>query len=128
MRKRTNIRAHRHRDTGSKLLVKLLDVQVEHLPLPLCFSGRRGMTGKVLRDGKGRHGEDLLLPHDSHRLVAQLVGVIDRRDARPRGIQRARLARRMHRNALAGPCGFLDRGAEFGFGVLVRRGKPAVAK
>ena len=49
------------------------------------------MLREVLKDGKRRHREDLLLTHQPHRLVAELVGMIDGSNSCLRCEQRARL-------------------------------------
>jgi len=50
------------------------------------------MFGEVFEDSERRYGKDLLFVHDAHGLVGKLIGVIDRRHASPRRIERARLA------------------------------------
>ena len=83
------------------------------------------MIGKILEDGKGWHGEDLFLAHQSHRFVAQLVGMVNRCNSRLRREQSSRFAGGMHRHALARSRGLLHRGTQFRFGVLINRGKLA---
>ena len=85
------------------------------------------MIGEIFEDGEGGHGENLLFAHQAHGLIAQLIGMVDRCDSRLRRIQRAWFAGGMHRDALARARGFLHRGRQFRFGVLIRRGKLAVA-
>ncbi len=85
------------------------------------------MLGEVLDDGERRNGEDLLLAHEAHGLVGELEGVIDGDDAGARGVERARFAGGVNCHVLAHARGFLDRGGQLGFGVLVGRGEFAVA-
>ncbi len=61
------------------------------------------------------------LLHQAHGLVAELVGVIDGRDAGLRGVERAGLAGGMHGDAVADARGFFHRGFELRLGVLVGR-------
>ena len=60
------------------------------------------MLGKVFEDSESRHGEDLFFAHEPHGLVAELIGVIDGGHASLRRIERARFARGVDGNALAG--------------------------
>src|SRR5260370_21496483 len=80
------------------------------------------MVGKEVLDGERGHGGDLLVAHQAHGFVAELIGVIDGGHASANGIKRAGLARGVDRNALADASSFTDGGAEFGFVVLVGPG------
>ena len=84
------------------------------------------MIGEIFEDGESGHGEDLLLAHDAHGFVAELVGVVDGGDAGACGIERAGLSGGVDRDALADARGFVDAAVEFGFGVLIGRGKFAI--
>jgi hypothetical protein len=86
------------------------------------------VLGEVFEDGEGGHGEDLFLAHQPHGLVAELVGVIDGSHSGARGVERARLSGGVHGHALAHARGLFHGGAQFGFGVLIRRGEFAVAQ
>jgi len=86
------------------------------------------MTGKILKNGEGGHGKDLLFAHETHGPVIELIGVIDGRDARLRSIERAWLTRGMHGDATAQAGGLLYRGDQLRFRVLVRRRKLSVAQ
>jgi len=66
------------------------------------------MLGEVLEDRKGRHRENLLFTHQPHRLVAKLIGMINRSYSRPRREKRARLAGGMHCHTLAEARSLLD--------------------
>ena len=106
---------------GRELRAKLPGMQFEHLVLPRGLLGRAGVVGKVRGNGKGRHGEDLFVAHQPHGFRGELVGMIDGSDARPGGVERARLAGRVDRHTPTHARSFFDGGAQLGFGVLVRR-------
>ena len=102
--------------------------RVQFLQLALVRALRRcgGVLGEIVDDGEGRNREDLLIVHQAHGFVRELEGVIDRNHARTRGVQRAGLAGGVDSNVLAHARGFLDRGHELSFGVLIRRGEFAI--
>ena len=52
-----------------------------------------------------RHGENPALFHSAHGFIAKAFCMVDGRHARTRGVQRARLARGMNRDAFAGAVG-----------------------
>ena len=81
------------------------------------------MIREVFEDGERGDGENLLLVHQAHGLVAELVGVIDGDDAGARGIQRAWFAGGVNGDVLAHARGFRHCGGQLRFGVLVRRGE-----
>ena len=81
---------------------------------------------EVLENGERRNREDLLLAHEAHGFVGKLKGVIDGNDSGAGGVERAGFAGGMNRDVLANTSGFPNRGSEFGFGVLIRRGEFAV--
>jgi len=66
--------------------------------------------------------------HQPHGFIAQLIGMIDGGHTGSNGIKRAGLARGVDGNAFAHPRGFADRGAEFGFRILIGRGELAIPK
>jgi hypothetical protein len=76
--KRAHVGTHRHGHAVLQLAVKLLHVIVEELMFLGRTLRRAGMRGKVFLDGKGRDGVDLPLAHQAHRLVAELIGMVDR--------------------------------------------------
>ncbi len=86
------------------------------------------MIGEIFGNGKSRHGGNLFLPHKPHRLVAQLIGMIDRDNARARGIERAWLAGGMDRDSLAYAGRLVHRRSKLGFGVLIRCGEFSVSE
>jgi len=49
------------------------------------------VIGEVIDDGEGGHREDAAFSHQPHGFVAQLIGMVDRRHAGARRIERARL-------------------------------------
>src|SRR5215472_15272000 len=120
VRKGTNIRPNHHRHARGQLLFEFPGV--EFLQLALTIGCRRSvsMLGKVFGDRERRHSGNALLPHDAHRLVAELKCVIDRNDTRLHSIERARLSGGMHRNPPSSPGGFLDSGGQLRLSVLVR--------
>ena len=84
------------------------------------------MVGEILEDGERGHGEDALLLHQAHGLVAQLRGVIEGGNAGLRGIERARLALIVDADVGADPLGLFHRRGQLRLGVLVRRVEFAV--
>ncbi len=85
------------------------------------------MIGKIFEDGKRRDGKNLLLPHQAHRFLAKLVGMIDRSHSGLRRIQSPRLAGSVHRNPLADSRRLFHRSGEFRLRVLVNRRVLSVA-
>ena len=73
-----------------------------------------GVIGEIFEDGEGGDGEDLLLFHQAHGLVAELVGVIDGGHAGLRGVERAGFSGGMNGDALADARGFFDGGVQLG--------------
>src|ERR1039458_615302 len=100
----------------------------QHSALMLDNGGRVGMGSKVLGDGKGGYGVDLLLAHDAHGFGAELVGVIDGGDARLGRVESSGLPGAMDAHALAHARRFLDGGFELGLGVLVGRGELTIGE
>src|ERR1700691_3043791 len=72
---------------------------VEELVLLRRPLRRAGMRGKIFLNGKGRDSVDLPLAHEAHRLVAQLISMVDRGHPRLGGVQSARLTFTVHRDA-----------------------------
>ncbi len=64
--------------------------------------------------------------HQAHGLVAELEGVVDRRDSRLDSVQRAGIARGMNRNLPTRARRFRHGGRELLLGVLIRRDQVAV--
>ena len=79
------------------------------------------MGGEILEDRKRRNGENLLLAHQAHGFVAELIGMIDGSDTGARGVSGARLAGGVHGHVLADSRRLRHRGFQLNFGVLVRR-------
>ena len=84
------------------------------------------MFRKIFKNRKCRNREDPLFAHQPHRLIAQLIGVIDRRHSRLRCKQRSRLARRMYRHARPNSRRLLHRRAQLSLRVLIRRRELAI--
>jgi len=97
--KRPHIGTHRHRYAVLQLAVKLLHVVIEELVLARRPLSRAGVRGKIFLDGKGGNGVDLPFAHQAHRLVAQLVSMVDRGHPGLGGVKGARLTFTMHGNA-----------------------------
>ena len=125
--KGADVRADSHGHTGSELLAEFLNVQIVELMLALGSRGSRGMVGEIFGDRKGGNGEDLLLLHEAHGFVAQLVGMIDGDDAGLHGVEGARLTGGMDGDVLANTSGFLNGGGELCLGILIRSRKVAIA-
>src|SRR5437660_67445 len=128
MRKRTHVGSRGYRHAGRELLSKLPGMKVEHLAPPRAIRRRGSMVGEVLRDRERGDCEYLLVAHHTHRLFAEVVGMIDRNDAGPSGIKRAWLACGVHRHPLADARRFLHGGGELRYRVLEGRGKSAIHK
>src|SRR5215472_2098717 len=125
---RADIGSQGHRHTSLKLLAKFPRVQIEHLMTARGLLRRWRVISKIFRDCKCRYGKNLFFPHQAHRLVAELVGVVDRNDARARRIESAWFPGRVDGDTFPYARRFLDSGAEFGLGVLISRRKLAIAE
>ena len=86
------------------------------------------MIREVFDDRERGHGEDLFLAHQPHGFVAELERMIHGRHTGARGVERARLSGGVYGHALAHARGFLHGRAQFGFGVLIRRGELPIAQ
>src|SRR5579862_3594088 len=84
----------------------------------LLWSGR--VLGKIFEDGEGWHGKNLLVFHEPHGLIAQLVGMVYRSHSCLRGEKRPRLSSGMHCDAPSQACCFFDGGFQLRLGVLIR--------
>ena len=98
-------------------------MKIQHLVFSRRRAGVAACSAKYSEDSKSRHRENLLLAHQPHGFITELIGVIDRRNPGPRRKQCARFAGGMHRHALAGPRRLRDRRTQFRFCVLINRGE-----
>src|SRR5580704_18666799 len=101
-------------------------MQIEHLAIMRSLLRRVVMFREVFEDGKSGHGENLFVAHETHSLVAELVGVVDGDYARARRIERAGFASGVNRDSLAAAGGFFNGGFQFSFRVLVNGGEAPV--
>ena len=75
-----------------------------------ALRGTAGVVGEIFGDGKSWHGENLLLAHQAHSFVAEVISMIDRDHAGARGVKRPRFAGCVDGHTFAGACGFFDSG------------------
>src|ERR1700733_13260983 len=100
MGKRSYVGTDGHGNSCRDLLAEILNFQFQHFMFSRGLSRRGRVAGEVVKNREGRHCEDLLLAHQPHGLVAELVRMIDGYHASPRRECSSRLSRRMHGDML----------------------------
>src|SRR6266404_448417 len=127
MRKWANVGAYGHRHAGGELLSKFADMKIEQFLLMWRAVRSQRVSDEVLRDSERGHGENMLLSHQPHRLVAELIRVLNGLNPSPGGVESARLARGMNCNILANASRLTDSRGEFAFAVLIWSRELAIA-
>src|SRR5579872_1016943 len=85
------------------------------------------MLKEILGNCKSWDREDCLLPHQAHRLVTQLIGVVDGGHTGLGGVECAGLSGGMDRNSSTGSGSLVHCCCELGLGVLIGSREFAIA-